>query len=243
MKKRIFLLLIPFVCVIVNVGELFPEILAEPPSTEEKDTSTSKQMIFDTYKKQVYYLYLPKKYRAEERCPMIVALDPGGEGKACIEFWKDIADQYGYAVLGPVNEGVWNAAQDRDVVNLIEMLATKYAINKNEVFVTGFSGGGVFGYCITINYPHIVRAFAPVCACMFNVDSWLKYSRTAHTPILIIHGDHDDVAGRERGAQAYRALKWYGYRVTYLPLKDVGHEWRPEDRDSVIQFFEKYRGR
>lgn len=244
MRKRIFLIGILVVCgvAVVSAGTRTP-----PPSAEvifpknKKQYHKPKQMIFDTYKNQAYFLYLPMKYRVGIRCPMIVALDPSGNGKGYVKFWKEIAERYGYVVLGPVNDGVWNAGQDRDIAQLIEMITRTYLINKKSVFVTGFSGGGVFGYCVTINYPHIVKAFAPVCSCMFNVDSWLKYSRAAHTPILIVHGENDDVAGKERGEQAYEKLKGYGYRVTYMQIKGMGHELRPEHRENIIQFFEKWR--
>ena len=159
-----------------------------------------------------------------------------------MNFWEATAEQHGYALVCPSTNGdPWRVDEDKKIVSLVKFLYKEYAINHRRIYATGFSGGGVFTYSCGINNPTVFTAIAPVCAAMHNIDSWLKYSKTRHVPVLIIHGSNDTVSGVDSGREAMNKLRRYGYSVTYTEIKGMGHESRTEELDLIVDFFSKYK--
>ena len=47
-----------------------------------------------------YALYLPSNYLAGSRIPVMIAFDPSGDGLFPVEKYKDLAEKYGFILMG-----------------------------------------------------------------------------------------------------------------------------------------------
>ncbi len=196
----------------------------------------------ESYKGQKYVIYFPSTYNEKgNRFPLIVGLDPTGNGLNYSKSWITMAERYGYILVCPMNEGRhWMVEEAGKVTSLVTYLLRKYHIHSRKMFLTGYSGGGVFGYCIAINNPQYWRGFAPVCSSMFNVDKFLKYKHGKSVPVCIIAGSNDDVVGRDTCKRSAAKLRKYGYAVQYKEIQGMGYEARAENNETIIRFFNRY---
>ncbi len=88
-----------------------------------------------------YYIYTPLDYDADETYPLIMCLSPSSDGKTPVELLSLAAESFGVIVVG--SNDVRNNYEGNlpAVKNLIQDVSTKYAIEPNEMFGCGFSGG------------------------------------------------------------------------------------------------------
>jgi acetyl esterase/lipase len=69
----------------------------------------------------------------------------------------------------------------------------------------------------------------------------LTYVSINCPPMLLIHGEKDDILPVEESRLFHKALEHAGADTTLIVLKDSGHDWLAEEtRDDVIAFFQKH---
>jgi hypothetical protein len=90
-----------------------------------------------------YALYLPKNYTAALKFPVIIAFDPHGSGILPLEKYKDLADKYGYILMGSNNSknGLDMNTSGVIIDALFSETSGRYSIDSTRIYVMGFSGG------------------------------------------------------------------------------------------------------
>lgn len=140
--------------------------------------------------KRRYLLYVPKGYKQGTSVPLVIMLHGMG-GTAILSQretgWSEKGEAEGFLVAYPdatrpdplrraslrTNPQAWNdgsgrfhsAEQNIDDVafirSIIDELSTDYSIDKDRVFVTGFSNGASMSFRIGAELAHRVKAIAP----------------------------------------------------------------------------------
>ena len=109
--------------------------------------------------------------------------------------WEEVADTAKFVVVYPnaINKS-WDISGQRDL-NFLKAIITnmrsKYSIDLNRVYVTGFSMGGMMSYHTANNMADQVAAIGPVSGYLFANP----VSSSRPMPIIHIHGTTDDVVG------------------------------------------------
>jgi predicted esterase len=90
-----------------------------------------------------YALYLPKNYTAALKFPLIIAFDPKGSGILPLEKYKDLADKYGYILMGSNDSknGLDMNTSGVIIDALFNETSGRYSIDSARIYVMGFSGG------------------------------------------------------------------------------------------------------
>jgi predicted esterase len=109
----------------VEKGKIIPKI------TCQKDFTIS------------YALYLPKRYTTARKFPVIIAFDPHGSGILPLEKYKDLADKYGYILMGSNDSknGLDMNTSGVIIDALFSETSGRYSIDSTRIYVMGFSGG------------------------------------------------------------------------------------------------------
>ena len=112
------------------------------------DVQVEKGKIIPTVNCRKYYtvsyaLYLPKNYTPALKFPVIIAFDPHGNGILPLEKYKDLADKYGYILMGSNDS---KNGQDMNTSGFIidalfSETSGRYSVDTTRVYVMGFSGG------------------------------------------------------------------------------------------------------
>jgi poly(3-hydroxybutyrate) depolymerase len=218
---------------------------------QAQDTPAWQRHEFDPATGRGYYIYVPSRYRHDVPAPLIVSCHgtpPFDIAEHHIREWKMLGEQYGCIVVTPVltgTDGIIGAgpsesmlANERGILSLISLLGYRYNIDRNNVMITGFSGGGFPTYWVGLRHPDV---FSVVVArnCNFNegnLDGWYP-PEARDLDILVYWGDRDPFPVLSQSKWAVRYLRGAGFTLDTIELPDSGHERRP---DVAMAFFRKH---
>ncbi len=144
-----------------------------------------------------------------EYAPLVISMhgmNQDAEYQKGMAHWAEVADTAGFVVVYPEGEGKsWDIGGDKDtrfVETIIDNMFERYHINKNRVYLSGFSMGGMFTYHAASRIADKIAAFAPISG--YNMGG--SASSTRPVPVIHTHGTDDDVVAYS-GARPY-VLKW-----------------------------------
>ncbi|WP_249677389.1 alpha/beta hydrolase [Pseudomonas abieticivorans] len=119
------------------------------------------------------------------------------------------------------------------VIDLIEAERAK-GIDGSRIFIAGFSqGGAVVYHTAFLRYEGplggvlALSTYAPT----FSDEVVVKASQ-ARTPVLCLHGNHDEVVFNAMGRSAFEYLKGWGVTVTWQEYP-MGHEVLPQEIHDI----------
>jgi predicted peptidase len=102
---------------------------------------------------------------------------------------------------------------------LAERLATTYSVNRDQVYLTGYSMGGYGTWATAAAYPSQFAAIVPI-AGGGQTDS---AADLAKMPIWAFHGEHDDVIPLSASRDMVKAVQSAGGHAKLTVLKNKGH--------------------
>ncbi|MAJ61614.1 MAG: hypothetical protein CBC48_17700 [bacterium TMED88] len=185
-------------------------VLAHTSSANDSDAMVKLWTLPDT--ERTYLLATPQNQQHEKPRPLLIMLH-GGMGNA-----RSFLDSTGLVPLaveadwlvalpngaaGPArspDRRTWNAGlccgraartNSKDqlfIENMIDHIATKQSIDRNQIYVVGFSNGGMMAYSMACDASSPVRAIAVVGASLVSETCSHPSSKVA---IFALHGDDD----------------------------------------------------
>lgn len=121
---------------------------------------------------RTWYEYVPERVKNEKK-PLLIGLHGGGCEPiyyAEQNRWQDVADKEGFALVLPeaAEHKHWNFGIDyemRDdekfILNLITYMDDKYGIDRERVYIAGFSNGAQMTNTMAALHPEVFAAAAP----------------------------------------------------------------------------------
>jgi hypothetical protein len=91
---------------------------------------------------QSYAQFVPTRYTAEHRWPMLYCLDPGARGRMAVEHFAAAADKAGFLVAGSNNSRNGPIEPSQTAIRLmVQDTHARFAIDDDRIYVAGLSGG------------------------------------------------------------------------------------------------------
>jgi predicted peptidase len=195
----------------------------------------------------VYQVYVPRAYQASEEWPVILFLHGAGERgddglfqtqvglgsaiRAHPERWPAIV------VLPQVPEEMtWEGTPGRVAMAALDATLQEYRVDESRVYLTGLSLGGNGTWYLGYNHADRFAALFPICGYVkafpgypgvvpeSSADPYSTLAaRLADIPVLIVHGEADEVVPVEESRRMAAALEEVGADVRYVELPGVGH--------------------
>lgn len=112
--------------------------------------------------------------------------------------------------------------------SFVDEALTAYPVERERVYLLGFSQGGAMGYDLALRYPERFRGLAAL-------STWLppalaqtlpRSAATRGFPLLVLHGTEDPLVEVARGRESRDRLKDFEVDLTYREFA-MGHEIRP----------------
>jgi len=190
-------------------------------------------------KKRVYILHIPPLPADMSTIPLVINFH--GEKDNAKSFQQTvhmdrIADQMGYAVVYPDGTGrwsnkklTWNAGQccgpavskktdDVDFVrHLIRDVEQHIALDRERIYVTGFSNGGMMAYRLAVEASDLIAAAAPIAGSMAVTE----FTPVLPVPIMQMHSIDDP----QRLYKGDSKIKFPFGREKYSGVADVIEQW------------------
>lgn len=143
-----------------------------------------------------YVVYVPKNL-GEQR-PLLISCHGMNQDanyqKGMLKI-ETVADTAKFVTVFPngIDHG-WDIGGDRDInfmKALIDEMVSKYKIDPNRVYLSGFSMGGMFTYHAMNRMPDKIAAFAPISG--YPMGGTTANASVRPIPIIHTHGTGDDV--------------------------------------------------
>ena len=195
-----------------------------------------------------YWLYVPLNCRADRPAPLIVTCHgtvPFDVANMHIREWKTIGEQNGCIIVAPELKGTDGIlgdgpvgdmlADERYILTIISALGYRYNIDRNNVMITGFSGGGFPTYFVGLRHPDV---FNVVVArnCNFsrsNLQDWFP-PEARQQDLLVYYGENDPGTIVDQSRAAIETLHQWGFNLEQETIPHAGHERHPE---VAMKFF------
>ncbi len=170
---------------------------------------------------QSYALYLPANYSTEKNYPVIYVFDPHAEGKLPVSLYKELAEQYGYILVGSNNSKngtTWEESQN--IANkLFADVGNRLSVNTQRIYVLGFSGGARVANALAITNGSI----ASVICCGASAPMAKTNAPRNNYSFLGIVGNEDFNYVEMR---KYDMIDLAGQNIKHLLITfDGKHEW------------------
>jgi predicted peptidase len=173
-----------------------------------------------------YLLYLPPDYTTHSKWPLVVYLHGAGSRGHDLELvrreWlpRQIAQgkQFDFILLSPqcpAKSGWFPKA----IVELTEHISSSLSVDRDRVYLTGYSMGGNGTWATGVYDPGRFAAIAPLCG---GSNAELA-ERLANTPIWAFHGAEDQVVPLDASKTMVDAVKKCGGQVKFTVYPGVGH--------------------
>jgi predicted peptidase len=197
-----------------------------------------------------YLLYLPKGYGEDKdkKWPLILFLHGAGERGSNLNLVKKhgpprLVEQgrdFPFVIVSPQcpSETWWTEELDA-LTALLDDVESKYAVDRNRVYLTGLSMGGFGSWALGCRYPERFAAVAPIC----GGGEWFLAGRLRKTPVWVFHGAKDPVVPLRESEEMVAALKRAGgdVRLTIYPEAEHDSWTETYDDPKLYEWFLSHR--
>jgi len=216
--------------------------------TQPQNTPVPEHVEIDPGTGRKFYIYVPSTYRHDRPAPLIISCHgtpPYDVANHHIREWKWLAEQNGCIAVAPdlmatdglLGDGpiIGMEACEKFILSLVSLLGYRYNIDRANIMITGFSGGGFPTYWVGLRHPDV---FSCVVArnCNFsesNLDGWYP-PEAIYSSVMVYYGENDPGTIKSQSKAAITYLQSHGFSVATDIVPGSGHERHPE---VAMRFF------
>jgi dienelactone hydrolase len=156
-----------------------------------------------------YLLRVPLTYHADRPAPLLIYLS-GGAGMAIdgVNNAEDVVSQTDYIVIYPQAVRYWWTPQvARRVDTVLNDVLQRYNVDRDRIYLTGFSNGGTGAIYFATLWPQRFAAVVSLMGagqCMNEIKAGLP--NLENLPLLFVHGENDPIITPDCSTTTHAAL-------------------------------------
>ena len=116
---------------------------------------------------------------------------------------------------------------EKDVLNVLAMVRDEFNVDEDRIYLTGHSMGGAGTYFLGAKHADIWAAIAPVAPAAFllmeNRAELLQKIADAGVPVMVVHGDADELVPVDTSHQWVATMDEIGMEHEYVELPGISH--------------------
>lgn len=192
-----------------------------------------------------FSLFVPEHYQPTRDYGLVICLHGAGfTGEAYLDRWKPrLGDDYILACPTYDRGAWWERGAEELVLATMQTVWSRYRVDRNRVFLTGMSNGGIGAWIIGMHHADLFAGLAPMASGIDDVlYPFLSNLRT--TPVYIIHGSQDEVMPVRLSRELAAELTKLGYDFVYRehdrthPMAG-GHFFPREELPALVDWMNK----
>jgi len=194
-----------------------------------------------------YGLYVPPTYQPTRSYPLIICLHGAGfDGDTYLERWQPRLGERYLLACPSIEDGAWWTRDGELLVMAVFKEVTRlYHVDRDRVFLTGMSNGGLGTYLIGLNHTDQFAAIIPM-AGAFPRGFYPLFDNATHTPLYVIHGARDQVIPVEFSRSIVAYLKRENIPVVYREHTQVhpmagGHFFPKDELPPLVTWLDAQR--
>lgn len=219
-----------------------------PPTTAPKAGTFPAESLFVAGQRRTFRLVVPADLDLTRPVPLVVALHGMGiDSKELMPAYTGLPDtaagKFILAFPGAVG-GSWGLTDDKVKADLaffdalVGELKARYPIDPRRIFVLGMSNGGYFAHLVGKERSKTVAAVASHSGTL-GLQTLLGVNAERKFPVLIIHGDRDNLLKVEWARENRDKYAREGHEVKSVEVPGLGHLWASGQNvnATIWQFF------
>ncbi len=184
------------------------------------------------------------------------------ETRAVWNYLKQRCKEYGYLLVAPFarSNTDFQGIGEQDVMHVLDLMLTKFGFNidRDRIFLVGYSMGGMGAYTIASHYPDVWAGVIALCAradfylwkniTPQDVQPWKRWliglefandvaENFRNTPVLAFHGEQDWMVKVAQPTNFIAKLDAMDYDATFDLLRGLDH-WIAQTTFSTDEPFE-----
>jgi hypothetical protein len=190
-----------------------------------------------------YTLYVPKTYNPAKAVPLIISLHgAGGTGDGDFKWiWSSDSQNWNGLIACPSGQpaGEQWFKQEEFVFAVLADIRSKFNVDTNCVYITGFSNGGNGAWHFATVYPGLFAAACP----RGGGNRWPfeMLGNLRDLGIYLIHGENDTTIPSKDDAENAAKLKEMGFDIVYAQVAGGKHDPYVRENPKVIEYFNKHK--
>lgn len=219
---------------------------AEKPIPHDGSVQTEKS-------RPGHLLIPPRNFDPNKEYPLFIFIHGLGDCPRCISnsFYGLMTNQEYYILIPegplPYEDGFsWYRLNDLEIFRndakhaealinrMIDRIVSRYKIDRNKIYLGGFSQGGRLSFFIGLRNPDIISKIMPMGGVYMDnlLDGYLDSAKSLE--IDIFHGTKDEVNSFSTMQEAYKKLLSAGMKVSMMTYP-LGHTFDEAVLKSVLQ--------
>jgi predicted esterase len=142
---------------------------------------------------QTYMLFIPSEYKASRQWPLVLCVSPGDDPCGWGEF-ESICRSQGVIFASPMNTGNEQpfAKRARIVLDVLDDVRRRLAIDPDRVYLSGMSGGGRVAARVAYALPEACGGVLPICGSYSLRDEpWVRLRVAERLSVALLEGETD----------------------------------------------------
>lgn len=200
---------------------------------------------------QYYNLTLPENWDPAKEYPLIVFM----HGMASANPLAYVAGYYGdqgkvkmnpreqndgqYYFLHPWGRGNSGFREwgENDVMEAKADVEKRFKINKDKIYLSGFSMGGGGTWNISLRTPDVWAAICPAAGMSWNIPKGVGIEKNlSNMPVRIVHGDKDASVPIQNAYDMQAELHKYGNEPNMVIIPGMGHTYPGEQKEESARW-------
>jgi predicted esterase len=143
--------------------------------------------------KQRYQLFVPKSYRKDKPASLVLFVS-AGDGQQGWKNWQKFCEQEGVFFAAPLGAGNDTPAGQRMriILDVLDDVRRQYAIDPDQTYITGFSGGGRMACAIGFALPEYFGGVIPLCGTNpISGPTYLRHRIEERLSVAFVTGEKD----------------------------------------------------
>ncbi len=194
-----------------------------------------------------FALYVPPAYSPDNTYPLILCLHGAGfTGESYLERWVPrLEDRYILVCPTIPNGAWWTRFAENSILEILGRISEEYHINRDRVFLTGMSNGGIGAWIIGMHHADLFAGIAPMASGLDDV-MFPFVENLVNTPIYVIHGEKDQVMPIRLSRDLVQEMKRHGVPHQYRKHQWThphagGHFFPRQELPALIAWFDQRR--
>lgn len=185
-----------------------------------------------------YSLYLPKSYVESKSYPLLIFLDPAARGSYPVNLYKEVANDLEIILAGSLDSRNADPQTSIESINaILNDLLEKYDIDKDRIWLSGFSGGARVAAFYAVSDERIKGIIA--CGAGFAGDEFINGTHAVSFAGIVGYQDMNfeeiiDIGGKLTDKNKKNLVLFF----------DGGHEWPPpKEMGIAVQWLLKEKSK
>ena len=111
---------------------------------------------------------------------------------------------------------------EKDVMNVLDIIRSKYNVDENRIYLMGHSMGGAGTLYLGVKYPAIWAALAPIAPAAFGIEPE-SLEKIKNMPIIFVHGAADEVVPVDISRKWAAKAKELNMTYEFKELEGISH--------------------